>query len=296
MNKIIILVLLALLTSCSKKTEPNKETGEVKRESVETPEGKNKTGESSGNNQKNIKIFGYYTGGFEAVKYDETKDYVYENRITISLDSIAGTQLFGHSIVAGNNRPLAGSFSISGSIYSVNASEPGDDKYDGKFSFKVLGDSGIIEGKWIANDPKLMVSERKYRLTRREFKYDPNLELPEDVQWAELYTQNPKFPDKVEQITGDVVKLNASARLLSKQDVENLYKGDLEIIRNSIYARHGYSFKTRRIRFIFDQFVEWYMPVTTDVRNDLTETEKKNIDLIKRYEEHAEKYYDEYGR
>jgi hypothetical protein len=38
------------------------------------------------------------------------------------------------------------------------------------------------------------------------------------------------------------------------------------------------------------------MPVSTDVRNDLTDLEKKNIELIKRYEEHAEKYYDEYGR
>jgi len=38
------------------------------------------------------------------------------------------------------------------------------------------------------------------------------------------------------------------------------------------------------------------MPVSTDVRAQLTDLEKKNIDLIKRYEEHAEKYYDEYGR
>ncbi len=38
------------------------------------------------------------------------------------------------------------------------------------------------------------------------------------------------------------------------------------------------------------------MHISTDVRNELTELEKKNIDLIKRYEEHAEKYYDEYGR
>jgi hypothetical protein len=38
------------------------------------------------------------------------------------------------------------------------------------------------------------------------------------------------------------------------------------------------------------------MPVSTDVRTKLTDTELKNIDLIKRYEEHAEKYYDVYGR
>lgn len=83
---------------------------------------------------------------------------------------------------------------------------------------------------------------------------------------------------------------------LKKRICRIFTKGNLEIIRNAIYARHGYSFKTRRVRFIFDQFVPWYMPVSTDVRNELTELEKKNINLIKRYEEHAEKYYDEYGR
>ena len=296
MNKIIILVLMVLLSSCSKKPDLNKESGDKKQDSVESTEGQNKTSEKTGNIQKNSRISGYYTGGFEAVKYDDTKEYVYENKITISIDSTSGNQLFGHSIVAGNNRPFTGSYSQAGSIYEVNASEPGDDKYDGKFTFRILSDSGIIEGKWIANDPKLMVSERKYRLVKKVFKYDPNLELPAEIQWTELYEQTQKFPDKVEQITKDVVKLNASARELTKKDVENLYKGDLEIIRNSIYARHGYSFKTRRVRFIFDQYIEWYMPVTTDVRNDLTDIEKKNIDLIKRYEEHAEKYYDEFGR
>ncbi|MBK6507347.1 MAG: YARHG domain-containing protein [Ignavibacteria bacterium] len=46
----------------------------------------------------------------------------------------------------------------------------------------------------------------------------------------------------MEKISGDVSSINASNVLLRKSDVENLYKGDLEVIRNSIYARHGYSF------------------------------------------------------
>lgn len=295
MNKIIVLVIMVLLTSCSKKSDTNKEEG-VKKESSEPPGSRENTSSNSTLDKENSRILGYYTGGFEAVKYDETKDYVYENKITISIDSLVKNQCFGHSIVAGNNRPFSGPFGRKGNICEVAASEPGDDKYDGKFVFSILSDSGIIEGKWTSNDPKLMVSERKYRLVKREFRYNRDLQLPEDIEWTELYEQNPKFPDKVEQITKEVTKLNASSKLLSKQDVENLYKGDLEIIRNSIYARHGYSFKTRRIRFVFDQFVNWYMPVTTDVRNELTDIEKKNIDLIKRYEEHAEKYYDEFGR
>jgi hypothetical protein len=60
-----------------------------------------------------------------------------------------------------------------------------------------------------------------------------------------LYGSNPKFPDRVEQLTGEVTKYNGSTTEL-KESLQNLYKGDLEIIRNAIYARHGYSFKTRR--------------------------------------------------
>ena len=50
------------------------------------------------------------------------------------------------------------------------------------------------------------------------------------------------------------------------------------------------------MRTLFDNAITWYMPVSTDVTSLLTETEKKNIALIKRYEAHAEKYYDVFGR
>ena len=68
------------------------------------------------------------------------------------------------------------------------------------------------------------------------------------------------------------------------------------MIRNAIFARHGYSFKNRKMRYFIDQLVNWYMPVSTDIRDELTELELANIDLLKRYEEHRERYYDAFGR
>jgi hypothetical protein len=241
-------------------------------------------------------VLGTYTGGFEASAFNENRDYVYENRITISIDSISDVVLIGHSVVAGNNRPFKGNYKMEGKLFKVEAVEPGDDRYDGKFSFTIDPDQNTVSGIWKANDNKLDVIERKYTLAKKQFKYDASLNLPEDVQWSALYEKKPKFPDKIESLTEDVTKFNASTTELTKKDVQNLYKGDLEIIRNAIYARHGYSFKNRRLRFIFDQFVPWYMPVNTDIRSNLTELEKKNIELIKRYEDHAAKYYDVYGR
>ncbi len=304
MKKISILLLLCFVMSCGKKQDSGNSTIDNKN----TTSGNNTTETKTNSDEpkkdskvNNSSVIGTYTGGFEAIVYDKTKDYVYENRITIFIDSLSADMMYGHSVVAGNNRPFKGKFTKEGTNFKADVSEPGDDKYDGKFSYIVLIDDAntneiFMKGTWKANDKNLPVSERKYNLEKKEFSYDPQHGLPENVQWAELYSSNPKFPDKIEKLTEDVVKINASTKEITKKDIENLYKGDLEIIRNAIYARHGYSFKTRRVRFIFDKFVPWYMPYTTDVRNNLTEIEKKNIELLKRYEDHAEKYYDEYGR
>ena len=74
-----------------------------------------------------------------------------------------------------------------------------------------------------------------------------------------------------------------------------MYRRDLEVMRNAIYARHGYSFQNRQMRVIFDD-IDWYIPVSVDVTAELTELEKANIELLKRYENHAATYYDRFGR
>ena len=98
-----------------------------------------------------------------------------------------------------------------------------------------------------------------------------------------------------EAFTADAAKFNASTTPLRSQDVENMYKRDLELMRNAIYARHGYSFQNREMRYFFDQ-VDWYIPVSTNVTGQLTDLERKNIELLKRYENHAATYYDSFGR
>lgn len=292
MRKLIFLLPLFILFSCSKQdknaTGNNVDKKETVKEDAKSLDKKDNNGNSTG------KIFGLYTGDFEALKYKETVEFVYSNKITISLDSTAGDTFYGHSVAAGNSRPFKGSYKLNNGIYNVEAAEPGDDKYDGKFSFAVYTDS--IMGTWKANNTNLEVSERKYTLKRKEFRYSPDTELPEELAGALLYQKNQEDFDKGEYLTKDILKVNPSKKLLTKQDVENMHTGDLEVIRNSIFARHGYSFKTRKMRYIFDQYVEWYMPVSDDVRSQLTDIEQKNVELLKRYEEHSTKYYDAYGR
>ena len=95
--------------------------------------------------------------------------------------------------------------------------------------------------------------------------------------------------------TNSIYELNASNKLLTKKEVENLKKGDLLLIRNTIYARHGYSFKNRPLRVFFDA-QNWYIPVHADIKSDFTKIEKKNIELLLRYEGNAAEYYDHFGR
>lgn len=239
---------------------------------------------------------GSYVGFFEAKTYDASQDISWANRITVFIDSIVGEKLYGHSVVAGNERPFVGNFNAQENAHhQANGREPGDDRYDGEFFFNLPNDGQTISGTWKAYN-RLPVSEREFELERRTFRYDPNQDLNFEVTYANLYGHFDEETGEAEMVTEDAIRFNASARRLKKAEVENLYGGDLEVIRNAIYARHGYSFKNRRMRYLFDSYVEWYMPVSTDIRDQLTEIEKANIDLLKRYEEHADRYYDVFGR
>lgn len=238
---------------------------------------------------------GFYVGDFVASKYDEKQNPKQTNRINISLDSVANSVLYGHSVVAGNIRPFAGYIkAASGSVMEILLTEPGDDKYDGVFTANLNTSDKTLQGTWIAGTTRLAVTERAFKLVHKTFRYDPTLELG-DV-WHEVYDSWKKGDGTFESITQDAGKFNASTTELKAADIENMYKRDLEIMRNAIYARHGYSFKNRAIRDFFDTEIDWYIPVSTNVSADLTELEKKNIELIKRYEKHASTYYDSFGR
>lgn len=240
----------------------------------------------------NNSILGFYVGRFVAEKYGEGKKPMYVNRVNISLDSVKGNNLYGHSVVAGNIRPFKGEITTQGSDFRAIVREPGDDKYDGSFDFVIYPEAKKVSGRWKANDAKLAVTERSFNLSKTTFAYDPTLNI--DVELTDVYDSREE--ETVEMITQAAGKINASTTLLTTSDVENMYKRDLEVMRNAIYARHGYSFKNRKMRDFFDTYVDWYIPVSTNVTAELTDLEKKNIKLIKDFEDYAESYYDSFGR
>lgn len=252
-------------------------------------------------------LCGFWVGYFEKNTKEDKDLYVEErmvwnreNKINLSIDRIIGDKVVGHSVVAGNNRPFSGTLIENKFVVT----EPGDNVYDGTFTFSIQNDT--LSGTWKAFK-NIDISKRKYKLTRKIFKYNPSQKLDngDDEEFFTPFIDWEKQQEKkineeytistFAQATYKSFEINASNTVLTKKDVENLSKSDLKIIRNTIYARHGFSFKNRPLRVFFDS-QEWYIPLFTDIRNELTEIEKKNIALLLRYEKNAEEYYDTFGR
>lgn len=188
-----------------------------------------------------------------------------ERKITISLDRVIGKTVSGYSIVAGNERAFSGSWEAIATGFKILAKEPGDDPADGVFMIDFMAKPKAISGKWTANDMK--IGTREFILPARVFKYN---------------AKAGKYPQ-------------SSSQVLKEADVENLKPAELRVMRNEIYARHGYSFKLADMREYFDK-LDWYMPMAVDVTTKLTVREKENAALIKRYEKYTEEYYDGFGR
>jgi hypothetical protein len=188
-----------------------------------------------------------------------------DNRLNVQIRQVNGQQVTGRSVAAGNFREITGAMEETAEGYKLRLKEPGDDKYDGEFTITIKKNGMICEGNWQPFDKAL--AAKQFTLSKKEFVYKPDAGT---------------FPE-------------ASQRELKEEDVANYVKPELRLMRNSIYARHGYSFKMKDMRNEFDR-QEWYMPMNTDVRAELTAIEKKNEALIKRFEKYAAEFYDDFGR
>ncbi len=71
-----------------------------------------------------------------------------------------------------------------------------------------------------------------------------------------------------------------SSEIMIKGILENFDTKELRIMRNEIFARHGYIFKTSEMKVYFES-QDWYSGLYEDLNDKLTDLEKLNIQLIK---------------
>ncbi len=76
---------------------------------------------------------------------------------------------------------------------------------------------------------------------------------------------------------------------------KNFNLEELNFMINEIYARHGYSFKSKEWASQFAE-MDWYVPCYTDVSGKLTSIEKKNIKRLKEMSKYLEENPNEWGR
>ncbi|SEP83828.1 YARHG domain-containing protein [Flavobacterium urocaniciphilum] len=269
-------------------------------------------------------LLGYWVGEFiDDSDYDVNEDeeinedfygidYEYRKKITFSIDKIKGDEITGHSVVSGNIQKFKGKLSETPYEFSINVKEPGNEKSDGQFALTIKKQDTLLNGKWEAfKKDQIKVNKRKLSLKKRIFEYDPNAKIEDryvdfhkstikKVEYdSEDSVGNPikeSYDDEQFYTTTDTIyHINPSTEILKKELVENLSKGDVFVLRNLIFARHGFAFRDQTLRSFFD-YHSWYMPVYSDVTKDLTYIEKKNIALLLRYEQNAKEYYDHFGR
>lgn len=255
-------------------------------------------------------LYGSWVGDFIIAGSDEYEGDMSSanDKLNIVIKSITEDEVIAQSILSGNVRPLKGKISKNGDQISFIMDEPGTAKYDGRFEFKLKGDTLI--GLWNAYKTELKSPEKSFKLLKKTFVYNPNLMLSPDYGYVDWSTEKVKSKlDTLADGTIDTVsisgfyrsasdkvfKLNASNTELKENDLKNLRKLDLQILRNTIFARHGFTFKKQTYKDFFNPIV-WYIPISNNVDKELTDLERTNIKLLIRFEKYAEDNYDTFGR
>lgn len=80
------------------------------------------------------------------------------------------------------------------------------------------------------------------------------------------------------EVQGDYPQ--TSMRVLSEDELDGVTPGTLQLMRNEIYARRGLIFTNSSVNNYFSA-KSWYKPQYDDVTDKLSETEQRNIALIK---------------
>jgi hypothetical protein len=88
-------------------------------------------------------------------------------------------------------------------------------------------------------------------------------------------------------LLGEVDILNSRYRELDIFSLSQLDNRSLRLLRNMIYARHGYRFNSADLTAFFNRF-DWYNPRNDNVDRFLTDVDKWHIQMIQAFENRNE--------
>jgi hypothetical protein len=271
-------------------------------------------------------LIGYWVYDFQ--DYDETKYY---GKFIFSFSKVDKNKIYGKLFINEQQMPIVMDLNEGDQKIMITYQNNSKNLAFKKIEFDVIKGTKQLEGKISVLDSEKNIENYKIEMIKKFFVYEIeghienmyvdegktgkgyreyNLvrenDLVEEILVVDTIrekTTKEKIeikPTRVERegyfaTTNDIFKINPSKELIKKEVVENLSKADLYILNKLIYAKHGKIFNEKKLREYFLNH-SWYLPVSNNVDSDLTEIEKKNIDLLQRYEQNAKVYYQVFGR
>jgi len=166
-----------------------------------------------------------------------------------------GTDITGYSLLNGKQTHFKGKIQQTDLNYTLSLNEIGQGADVGKFIIDYKNNTMPIDAQWLSATKT--VKPKFFSLSSQQCKYAQG---------------QGEFPE-------------ASSRLLKDADLQ-VPLGQLQYMRNEIYARHGYVFQNKKWAITFSQN-DWYMPCYTNVDTRLTKIEKENVKRIKLVEPYA---------
>lgn len=177
-----------------------------------------------------------------------------EQKISLFMQQ-KGNDVTGYSVLNGKQLNFKGKIKQTDSNYTLILNEVGQGVDVGRFVLNYKGNTSPIEAQW--SSATQTVKPKFFSLNAQQCKYAK---------------EQGEFPD-------------ASLRLLKDADLQ-VPLGQLQYMRNEIYARHGYAFQNKKWAITFSQY-DWYMPCYLNVDARLTQIEKENVKRIKMVEPYA---------
>lgn len=175
-----------------------------------------------------------------------------EQKISLFFEQ-TGSKLTGYSILNGKKMNFTGSITDTGKL---TLTEQGSGAGVGVFNFQYQNALKAMEGSWKSSTGQ--VKPKFFSVNAQQCRYAKG---------------QGSFPE-------------ASTRLLKDADLQ-MPLGQLQYMRNEIYARHGYAFTNKEWASTFAEN-DWYMPCYTSVEARLSPIEKQNIQRIKMVEPYAQ--------
>lgn len=141
------------------------------------------------------------------------------------------------------------------------------------------------------DEVKIITEEIKPNSDENENAEPENNTTDETPEEQEIETED-TFSDKGsteeadytnEKIEKDAFLFPSDSVLITEEELEKLDDKTVELIKNEIYARHGYIFTNRALKKYFESF-NWYEPNEEYSPNLLNQTEKTNLKTIKKFQ------------